>query len=152
MGPYAGVDYNLLMSTPESTSTHLSWQPSARVDFIPQSKLWIWPLGSLKGLQLGHITPSLVFMHIIARIHNADVERTGWSYFSRGRIHGRIWYKSPPYFSQSTLLTDFTPPKQNWFETCLQCKHCLLETSSLRTLQIMPRNLNEIVRSRIRLP
>jgi hypothetical protein len=36
MGPYAGP---YLMSTPESTPTHLPWagQPYARVDFIPQS-------------------------------------------------------------------------------------------------------------------
>jgi len=38
MGPYAGVDYNLIMSTPESTPTHFYHeQRHARVDFIPQS-------------------------------------------------------------------------------------------------------------------
>ncbi len=48
MGSYAGVDYNLtLMSTSESTPTHLPWAtvcqsrhwPYARVDFIPQGTL-----------------------------------------------------------------------------------------------------------------
>ncbi len=29
-----------------------------------------------------------------------------------------------------------------WFGTCLECKHCIMETSSLRTIKIMPRNLN----------
>ncbi len=38
MGPYAGVDNNKphLISTPESTPTHLPW--ATRADFIPQPK------------------------------------------------------------------------------------------------------------------
>jgi hypothetical protein len=67
---------------------------------------------------------------------------------ARGRILGRNWDKSlnrfPPSYSQSPLLTDFTPPPPPrdksvwiWF--------LWTETSSLRTLKIMPRNLNEIV-------
>jgi hypothetical protein len=40
---------------------------------------------------------------------------------STGRILGRNWDKNlksfPPFYSQSPLLTDFTPPEQKWFET-----------------------------------
>jgi hypothetical protein len=94
MGPYAGVDYNLTLCPIQSRLQHIyHGQPYAKVDFIPQSKLWIWPLGSLKGLQIGLITPSLEFMHTNARIYNTDVERTG-SYFSRVRIPERNWDKS----------------------------------------------------------
>ncbi len=75
--------------------------------------------------------------------------------FQRGRILRRNWDKSlrnfPPWYSLSTLLMDFTPPpptlEQKWFETGLQWKKLYTETSSLRTLKIMPKNLNEIVHS-----
>ncbi len=72
----------------------------------------------------------------------------------RGLIHGRNWEKSlnsiPHCYSQSTVLTDVTPPSPlvwNWFVMLTLDT----ETSSLRTLKIMPRNLNEIVRSWMRL-
>ncbi len=46
------------------------------------------------------------------------------SFFFSGRILRRNWDKSlksfPPCYSQSPLLTDFTPPpEQKWFETGL---------------------------------
>jgi hypothetical protein len=75
---------------------------------------------------------------------------------TRGRILGRNWDKSlksfPPCYSQSPLPTDFTLPPWakvvwNWFVM----ETVYMETSSLRTLQIKPRNFNEIVRSWIRL-
>jgi hypothetical protein len=75
-----------------------------------------------------------------------------------GRILGRNWDKSlkrfPPCYSQSPLLKSrFYSPSQwakvvcNWFAMLTLCT----ETSSLRTLKIMPRNLNKIVRSWIQL-
>ncbi len=49
-------------------------------------------------------------------------------------------------------FTPLAPLEQKEFEIGSYCKHCKhMETSSLRTLKIMPRNLNEIVRSWIRL-
>jgi hypothetical protein len=89
------------------------------------------------------------------------------------RIFGRYWnwdknLKSfPPCYSQSPLLTDFTPcpPPHPWEKLKLVCNVTIIygilksevsrlwpETSSLRTLKIMPRNLNEIVCSWIRRP
>ncbi len=71
-----------------------------------------------------------------------------------GVILGRNWDKSfksfPPCYSQSPLL--LRPPSWakvvwNWFVSKFYT-----ETSSLRPLKIMPRNLNKIVRSWIRLP
>ncbi len=49
------------------------------------------------------------------------------SLFSGGQIIGRNWYKGfPPCYSQSPLLSDFTPPRfdRKWFETSLQCQDC----------------------------
>ncbi len=39
----------------------------------------------------------------------------------------RLFLSFPPCYSQSPLLTDFTPPpfEQKWFETGLQRKHCI---------------------------
>ncbi len=69
------------------------------------------------------------------------------------RILGRKWDKSlqsfPPCYSQSPLLMDFTPPAPPLSKSGLKlvCNASLYtETSSLRTLKIMPRILNEIVR------
>jgi hypothetical protein len=53
------------------------------------------------------------------------VDYGGNTYENWGRILGRNWEKSlnsfPPCYSQSSLLTDFTPPPlppgQKWFET-----------------------------------
>jgi hypothetical protein len=67
---------------------------------------------------------------------------------NRGRILGRIWDKSfesfPPCYSQSPLLTNFTPPPHppwakvvwNWFVMST----LYAEISSMRILKIMPRN------------
>ncbi len=75
---------------------------------------------------------------------------------TRGRIHRRNWDKSlkrfPPCYSQSPLLIDFTPPppppdKSGWKLACNVNIVQVYGNSSLRTLKIMPRNLNEIVRS-----
>ncbi len=55
-------------------------------------------------------------------------------------------------YSQSPLLTDFTlPPPRSKSGLKLVCNVNITETSSLRTLKIMSRNLNEIVSSWIRL-
>jgi hypothetical protein len=66
-------------------------------------------------------------------------------FITRGRILRRNWDKSlksfPSCYSQSPLRTNFFPPPPP-----------PEQTSSLRTLKSMPRNLNEIVRSWIRLP
>ncbi len=66
-----------------------------------------------------------------------------------------IWTKVfPPCYSQSPLLTDSTPTPLSWAEVVWNwfvMSRLYTETSSLRTLKSMPRNLNEIVRSRIRL-
>ncbi len=51
----------------------------------------------------------------------------------------------PPCYSQTPA--PFHPLEQIWFETGLLCKTLYTETSSLKTIRIMPRNLNEIVRS-----
>jgi hypothetical protein len=61
-----------------------------------------------------------------------------------------ILFHLDQYMYSVSFPLDFTPPStfaQKWFETGLECKHCIRKTSSLRTLKIMPRNLNEIVRS-----
>ncbi len=53
-------------------------------------------------------------------------------------------------YSQSPLLILPPPPhplEQKWVEISLLCKTLYKETSSLRILKIMPRNLNEILRS-----
>ncbi len=57
-----------------------------------------------------------------------ELNRAG--YEDRSRILGRIWDKSlqsfPPCYSQSPLLTDYTPPPpQKWFENGFYCKHYL---------------------------
>jgi hypothetical protein len=69
--------------------------------------------------------------------------------FSRGRILERNWDKSlksfPSCYSQSPLLTDFTSPTP-WSEMVRNIVY-----GNLRTFKIMPRNLNVIVRSWIRL-
>ncbi len=77
------------------------------------------------------------------------------SYVPWGQILGRNWKKSfksyPPCYSQSPLLMNFTPfipPRakvvlKNWF---VMYRYTLYtETSRLRTLKIMSRNINEIV-------
>ncbi len=68
-----------------------------------------------------------------------------------GRILGRNWDKSlksfPPCYSQSPIFNP-PPPPQHWAKVVwklvftLNCKHCI--ASILRTLKIMPGNLNEI--------
>ncbi len=73
--------------------------------------------------------------------------------YSWGRILERNWYKSlasfPPCYSQSPLLLPL-PLEHKWFK--LVCNvNMYMEASSLRTLNIMPGNLNETVRSWIRL-
>ncbi len=84
------------------------------------------------------------------------------AYYHRNMFtYGHTWKKSlrsfPPCYSQSPQLTDFTPTppppplEQKWFETGLWRKHIYGKTSSQRTLMIMPRNLNEIIRLWIRL-
>jgi hypothetical protein len=72
----------------------------------------------------------------------------------RERILRHNWDKSlksfPPCYSQSPLQTYFLyppPPSPPWFET----ETLYTDTWSLRTLKIMPRNLNEIVCLWIRL-
>ncbi len=71
---------------------------------------------------------------------------------NRDRILVRNWDKAlqsfPPCYTQSPLLTDSPSPLGwNWF--VMQTLYA--GTSSLRTLKIMPRYFNEIVRSWIRL-
>ncbi len=67
---------------------------------------------------------------------------------SRGRILERIWDKSlksfPPCYSQSPLLTDSHPPlsKSGLKLVCNVNIVYSTEISSLRTLKIIPRNLN----------
>ncbi len=80
------------------------------------------------------------------------------SLHTRGRILGRNRDKSvtsfPPCYSQSPLLSDFTPtprpPSKSGLNWCVMST-LYTETFSLRTPKIMPINLNEIVRSWIRL-
>ncbi len=71
---------------------------------------------------------------------------------TRGRILGRNWDKSlesfPPCYSQSPLVT--VPPTLSKSGLKLVC-NVTLYPESLRTLKIMPRNLNDIVRSCIQL-
>ncbi len=69
-----------------------------------------------------------------------------------GRILGRNWDKSlrsfPPCYSQSPLQMDSTPPPPPPVSKSglkLVCNEKLYtETSSLRTLKIMPRNLSKM--------
>ncbi len=59
-----------------------------------------------------------------------------------GRILERNWDKSlksfPPCYSQSPLRTDFIPPEQKWFETCMKCKHCVQEFQVLELSRLCP--------------
>jgi hypothetical protein len=59
----------------------------------------------------------------------------------------------PPCYSQSYILTDFNPtPLLSKSGLKLVCNvNLYTKTSNLRTLKIMPSNLNEILRSWIRL-
>ncbi len=80
-------------------------------------------------------------------VNSLTLQKTPW-----GRILGRNWDKSlqsfPPCYSQSPLLTDLPPPPTpRLSKSCLKlvCKVILFpKTSSLRTLKIMARNLNEL--------
>ncbi len=76
--------------------------------------------------------------------------------FAWGRILGRNWDKSlqsfPPCCSQSPLITGFTSsPPLNESGLKLIWNVNIVYGTSQRTLKIMHRNLNEIVRSWIRL-
>jgi hypothetical protein len=73
---------------------------------------------------------------------------------SGGQILGRNWGKSfksfPPCYSQSLLIRILLPTplvKSGLKLICYVNIVLYKETSSLRTLMIMPRNLNEIVLS-----
>jgi hypothetical protein len=51
---------------------------------------------------------SVLFLIVILAVFGT---KTNVCVVHRGRIHGRNWDKSfPPCYSQSLLLTDFTPP------------------------------------------
>ncbi len=75
----------------------------------------------------------------------------------RGRILGRNWDKSlrsfPPCLFTVTSTDEFYPPTPQQKLSCSKLADITLytETSSLRTLKIMPRTLNEIVSSWIHL-
>jgi hypothetical protein len=72
----------------------------------------------------------------------------------RGRILGRNWDKGlksfPPFYSQSPLLTDILPPPP-LSKSGLLCKHCIRKPQVLELSRLLTKNLNEIVRSWIRL-
>jgi hypothetical protein len=58
-------------------------------------------------------------------------------------------------FTVTSTNRSYPPPpplmSKSGLKLGLYCKHCIWKPQSLRTLKIMPRNLNEIVRSWIRL-
>ncbi len=105
------------------------------------------------------------------RIFRVPRRKINWNFFilgstrftvslggSWGRILGRNWDKSLRCFascySQPPLLMDFTPPPPPPSKSGLKLvcnEKIFMETSSLRTLKIMPRNLNKIVCLRFRL-
>ncbi len=95
------------------------------------------------------------------RTHHILYSYYKYIFHCRGRIFGRNWEKIhkrfPPCYSQSPLLTEFTSsppphPEQKWFETGFACKHCIWKPQVWEISRYCnARNLNEIVRSRIRL-
>jgi hypothetical protein len=93
----------------------------------------------------------------IKNIHRCDFQKSRRTYFYRTNpillLWGLILWRNldesrksfPPWYSQSFLLGILLPPPP-LRKSCLKlvCNVNIGETSSLRTLKIIPRNLNEI--------
>ncbi len=80
---------------------------------------------------------------MITVVLRAEARRYSW-----GRILGRNWDKSlksfPPCYSQSPLLTDFTPLEQKWFEAGLWYKNCVQKSQVWELSRLCPETLTKL--------
>jgi hypothetical protein len=120
-----------------------------------QEVLSIWKLLSLRSFLImicmhksGYVLPIFKLVWICPLLN----------LLSRGWILGRNWDKKK--FSSLLFTTTSsngfyppppTPPNKSGLKIACNANVVYTETSSLRTFKIMPRNLNEIVRSLIRI-
>ncbi len=111
--------------------------------------VWIFSKNSAFVLCTAHMKPSSNYSASILKYYTCRA-------YQRPNSQGN-WDKSlksfPPCYSQSPLLTDCTPPPPLEQENGLKlvCNVNIVQWNpSLRSLKIMPRNLNEIECSWIR--